>query len=179
MLVVWYVGELVFWQVVWSLNGETTRPPPISNLNARVWQYVRIVSWYIGKLVCCWFGIIKVGRLYEGGDDLQSQRQSVTMCGLWGSRAGKSRWDGNWSRRRSTAMTSLLFHNNHSVLRLDDDGNVSQRVLFEVEVFLMYICASRSVIDLLWPPDNSKTAYCFTSTTTTVPFPILLLLLYH
>ena len=43
-------------------------------------------------------------------------------------------------------MTSLLFHNNHSVLRLDDGGNVSQRVLFEVEVFLMYICASRSVI---------------------------------
>ena len=35
-------------------------------------------------------------------------------------------------------MTSLLFHNNHSVLRLDDDGNVSQRALFEVEVFLMY-----------------------------------------
>ena len=69
------------------------------------------------------------------------------MCGLWGSRAGKSRWDGNWSRRRSTAMTSLLFHNNHSVLRLDDDGNVSQRVLyislnsklFVVKVFLMYM----------------------------------------
>ena len=36
-------------------------------------------------------------------------------------------------------MTSRLFHNNHSVLRLDDDGNVSQRALFKVEVFLMYI----------------------------------------
>ena len=92
---------------------------------------------------------------FEGGDDsatsdLQSQRQWCdNTCGLWGSRAGKSRWDGNWSRRRSTAMTSLLFHNNHSVLRLDDDGDVSQRVLFEVEVFLMYIRTSQSVIDLL------------------------------
>ena len=44
-------------------------------------------------------------------------------------------------------MTSLLFHNNHSVLRLDDGGNVSQRVLFEVEVFLMYICIHIDILE--------------------------------
>ena len=81
-------------------------------------------------------------------------------------------------------MTSLLFHNNHSVLRLDDGGNVSQRALFEVEVFLMYIYVPPGVSLIFCdsinrPPDNSKPPYCFTSTTTTVPFPILLLLLYH
>ena len=135
--------------------------------------------------MCCWFGIIKVGRLYEGGDDLQSQRQCDNTCGLWGSRAGKSRWDGNWSRPRSTAMTSLLFHNNHSVLRLDDDGNVSQRVLFEVEVFLMYICASRSVIVIVtsWQFKASILLYVYyyyctfpNTTTTIVPLVLLHLL---
>ena len=86
-------------------------------------------------------------------------------------------------------MTSLLFHNNHSVLRLDDGGNVSQRALFEDEVFLMYVYVPPRVslifCDLL-TIQSQHTAlrllllvvyYCTFPNTTTTIVPLVLLYL--